>query len=177
MASFAGSESSTTMSEVVKSKFKLYDALKKDKGTGTETNSLKDIYVSSGVVALETPVSVNKRKEVNVSGGTSQVELSESTVGQQAMGQSLHEFKKPKLDPASENVEHLKPTVDPSSHIIGQSLHKFKNPELETSTETIAPLIEFVPPASEQTIVCSTSRKKLNRKKKKAKKKMEHQSP
>ncbi|KAL8528919.1 hypothetical protein ACS0TY_006406 [Phlomoides rotata] len=209
--SILGSESSTTMVEIVKSKLKLHDALKQDKEpvtVRTETNSLKDINgsseilgdnVSSGVLALETRVSVNKRKEVNDSGGTTLVELPESTLGQptntQVMGQSLYEFKRPRLapssaaiappnismSPASVNLVHLNSTLDPSSNTcgMGQSLHEFKNPKLATSSATIAPPIEFVPPASGQAMVCSTSGKKMNRnrKKRKAKKKMELQSP
>lgn len=175
------------MSEIVKSKFRFYDELKKVKDSSsaqgstvpTGINTLKDFKDSSseqggnfpaGVQPLEdrgAPLSVNKRKEVHVSGDT-------ATGPSTAIPQSslLTQFLTTQVELPESTLEQPSNT-----QATDQSLHEFKKPKCQTSSSAIAPPIVFVPPASEQAPICSGSGKKRNRKNKKAKKKVEHESP
>ncbi|KAI3462604.1 hypothetical protein Pfo_019267 [Paulownia fortunei] len=187
LAIVADSESSTTMSEIVKSKFKFYDILKKVKGSSSvqgstvpagvkpsedfkDSSSVQGGNVPAGMNPLEDSgalFSVNKRKEVHVSGGT--VTGPSAAIPQSSL---LAPFPAIQQVLPESTTEQLSDTQ--ATH---QSLHEFKKLKSQTSSAAIAPPIVFVPPASEQALIRTTSGKKRNRKNKKAKKKVQHQSP
>ncbi|KAI3451827.1 hypothetical protein Pfo_008492 [Paulownia fortunei] len=161
--SILDTESGTTMSEIVKSKFKFYDALKKVK----DSSSVQGGTVPAGVNLLEesgAPLLFNKRKEVEVSGGTvtdpfpviPQSSFAPFPAIQMALSESIS---------------------DQPTQATYQSLHEFKKAKLQTSSAAVAPPNVFLPPTSEHPLMCSTLGKKRNRKNKKAKKKVQDQSP
>ncbi|KAK6152841.1 hypothetical protein DH2020_012480 [Rehmannia glutinosa] len=158
LAIFADSESDTshtTMSEIVKSKFKLYDALK----------TVKD---SSGVQGSTVPAGVNQSEDFK---GSYSVKRDNVPGAMNPLGEIRA-------------IQEVLPECTIEQHsrslVRHQSLHQFKKPESQTSSAAIAPpiacAIEFVPPASEQAQICPTSGKKRKRKNK-AKKEVQNQSP
>ncbi|KAL0395884.1 UNVERIFIED_CONTAM: Double-stranded RNA-binding protein 4 [Sesamum calycinum] len=164
--SILDSESSTTMSEIVKSKFKLYDALK----TVMDSSSVQVVNVPSRVNPLEDSAAislVNKRKEIDVGEGSSTDPF--ATISKSSSVAPL---------PAIQlMIPESTPEQFSNTQVVPQFLHEFKKPKSQTSLPAVAPPIVFVPPASEQAVISSTSGKKRNRKNKKTKKKVLDQPP
>ncbi|PIM99925.1 hypothetical protein CDL12_27573 [Handroanthus impetiginosus] len=212
--SILDSESCTTMSEIVKSKFKFYDALMNVKDPSSihgrilpaAVNPLEDFKDSSSVQsgnlhAGAKPLedggalsSVNKRKEVDVSGGTVTVPF--ASVPQSSLLPScpviqvglpgtvavpLASAPQSSLLPSCPVIQAWRPESTseqlPNTHATEQPFHEFKKPKSQTSSVAMAPPIVFVPPSSEEAPICSTSGKKQKRRRRKAKKKMQYQSP
>ncbi|KAK4426554.1 Double-stranded RNA-binding protein 4 [Sesamum alatum] len=162
--SILDSESSTTMAEIVRSKFKLYDALKQVKDSSSvqvdnvpaRVNPLED----SGAISL-----VNKRKEIDVGGGPSPGPF--ATV--------LNSSPLAPVPALQLTLPESTPEQLTNSQAAPQFLHEFKKPKTQASLPAVVPPIVFVPPAAEQAALSSTSGKK--RKNKKAKKKALDQFP
>ncbi|XP_011097127.1 double-stranded RNA-binding protein 4 isoform X1 [Sesamum indicum] len=164
--SILDSESSTTMSEIVKSKFKLYDALK----TVMDSSSVQVGNVPARVNPLEDSAAislVNKRKEIDVAEGSSTDPC--ATISKSS---SIAPFPAIQLTLPESTPEELSNT-----QAAPQFLHEFKKPKSQTSLPVVDPPIVFVPPASEPAVISSTSGKKRNRKNKKTKKKVLDQPP
>ncbi|KAK4416423.1 Double-stranded RNA-binding protein 4 [Sesamum alatum] len=157
--SILDTESGTTMSEIVKSKFKLYNAMKPVK----DSSSVQGATVPAGVSPSEERSAVllaNKRKEVE--------EVSAETVTDPSPvipQPSSAPFPAIQMALSESNTEQ--PSSTQNTY---QSLHEFKKPEPQTSSVTVAPPIVFVPPAAEHTQMCATSGRKQKRKNKKARK-------
>ncbi|KAL0424059.1 UNVERIFIED_CONTAM: Double-stranded RNA-binding protein 4 [Sesamum radiatum] len=164
--SILDSESSTTMSEIVKSKFKLYDALK----TVMDSSSVQVVNVPSRVNPLEDSAAislVNKRKEIDVGEGSSTDPF--ATISKSSSVAPL---------PAIQlMIPESTPEQFSNTQVAPQFLHEFKKPKSQTSLPAVDPPIVFVPPASEQAVISSTSGKKRNRRNKKTKKKVLDQPP
>lgn len=190
----ADTESGTTMSEIVKSKFRLYDTLKNSKNS----SNILGVTVPAGADQLEETVVLHKRKEVEVGGGPA---TNPSTlIAQPSFGQ-YHASEMPLSDCTSGQPS--------GNNVTCQPLHVFKRAKPQASSATIATPIVFVPPAtipppvvvlpSEHPQICSTSgissslaipvvsahekylglpaNKKRNRKSKKRKNEVQDQSP
>ncbi|KAL0431388.1 UNVERIFIED_CONTAM: hypothetical protein Sradi_0764800 [Sesamum radiatum] len=154
------------MSEIVKSKFKLYDdALK----TVMDSFSVQVGNVPAGVNPLEDNAAislVNKRKEIDVGEGSSTDPFA-----------TISKFSSVAPFPAIQStLPESTPEQLSNTQAAPQFLHEFKKPKSQTSLPAVAPPIVFVPPASEQAVISSTPGKKRNRKNKKAKKKVLDQS-
>ncbi|GFP78832.1 double-stranded RNA-binding protein 4 [Phtheirospermum japonicum] len=160
--SILGSESSTSMSEIVKSKFKLYDALQKVK----ESPIIQDGGNNEpGAVNLSTE---DKKNEVVAVTGPPPAEIPQPST----------------LVPFPAIVQNVLP--EPNTEASRELVHVFKKPKLlqaPPSPSAIAPpalsvpmvpLIDFVPPVSEQ---APATGKKQNRKKRKPKNKGQLQNP
>ncbi|KAL3813314.1 hypothetical protein ACJIZ3_014582 [Penstemon smallii] len=161
--SILDSESGSTMSEIIKTKSKLYDAIEKAKDSST--NHVVTAPVGMAPLEGTDAISSLKVKEVEVNEsivtGPSdaipesslvlcppvQVALSESTLGQPSVIQATH-----------------------------QSFHDYKKPGTQTSEAEITLPITFVPPASQESSMCPISGKKRRKKNQKARKKMKTQS-
>uniref|UniRef100_A0A5B7AKU4 Putative double-stranded RNA-binding protein 4 isoform X3 n=2 Tax=Davidia involucrata TaxID=16924 RepID=A0A5B7AKU4_DAVIN len=139
------SSSGNVISEIIKSKFRLYAALHKVKDSHNTHNGIMPVVVNTGS-SFGTPLS--KRKDVEVTGGTDNMPI--SAISATCSGQ----------------LTNILVTQPP--------LHEFKKPKLEPSSESITPIV-FVPPVLQQPLVVgSTDGRKKNRKnKKKAKKKVQ----
>ncbi|KAL2504304.1 Double-stranded RNA-binding protein 1 [Abeliophyllum distichum] len=102
--SILGSESGTTMSEIVRSKFRLFDEFKSRKDSSMVDDGSMPIGVNPG----EKLVSLNKRKEVEVNGDTVNDTFAslDPTLENPSVVQGahlpLHEFKKPRPEPLLE---------------------------------------------------------------------------
>ncbi|KAL3525516.1 hypothetical protein ACH5RR_013888 [Cinchona calisaya] len=138
------SASATVMSEIFRSKYKLYAALNKIK----DTNSIYSAAIPVVNTSEDPGVQSSKRKEAEVNNNTGNLPITA------ICGTDVAE-------PAKTQAAHL-------------PLHQFKKPKSETDTgETIAPPIVFVPPVLGQSLLSSTSGAKQNRKNKKVAKKQE----
>lgn len=140
--SILGSESGTTMSEIVRSKFRLFDALESHKDSSKVHDNVCSMPIGEnqgGDLA-----SLSKRKEVEVNGDTGNNTFAS-------------------LDPTL-----VQPSIVQGTHL---PLHEFKKPRPGPLSEVTVPQIMFVPSALEPSLPSSTSGKKKNRKNKKAKKK------
>ncbi|KAL6512948.1 hypothetical protein OROHE_019738 [Orobanche hederae] len=183
--SILGSESSSTMSEIVKSKFKLYDALKKVKDSPNVVQGGNVPGTTNPVQESGALLSVDEKKEAQddentVAGPCAGIPQSgplaqfvpspviqkvvpEATIKQasntQAQSESVHVFKKPKLQ-ASPSA-----SAPPTEAVVPA-------PSIAT-----VPCIEFVPPASEEAPTCSIPGKRQSRRRKKGKKKAQNESP
>ncbi|XP_058186093.1 double-stranded RNA-binding protein 4-like [Rhododendron vialii] len=142
------SDSGTTMSEIIKCKFKLYAPSSEVTDSNNAHNDFMPVSVMPAAVnsgdSLGFPLS--KGKELEGTGCTNSMPTTAS----------------PKT--LSGKLRNVPATFE--------SFHEFKKPKFVPSSEAITPPIVFVPPVLEQSLgVGSSSAKKRNRKNKKAKRK------
>ncbi|KAL3640389.1 hypothetical protein CASFOL_015357 [Castilleja foliolosa] len=163
--SILGSESSTSMAEIVKSKLKLFDALQKVKespivqvggNNAPDAVNLTAEDKKSEVVAVTgpSPAEIPQPSSLVPFSGVVQNVFAEHNT--EAPCQPVHVFKKPKFLQASPSASPSAIAPPPASSVM------------------MVPCIEFVPPASEQ---APAAGKKQNRKKKKPKKKGQLHNP
>ncbi|KAG8384163.1 hypothetical protein BUALT_Bualt04G0089600 [Buddleja alternifolia] len=161
--SILGSESGTTMSEIVRSKFKFYDELKKVKDAIQGGTTPAGLNQSEERVVVS---SFNERKEFEVNEGTINASCSAILPSSTTLSPAIQVALS---DSTSEQPSYTQAT--------NQSPHVFKKAETQTSSVPIDLPIVFVPPAPQQPLVSSTSGKKRKRKNKKAKRNVEYQPP
>ncbi|XP_057970642.1 double-stranded RNA-binding protein 5-like [Malania oleifera] len=131
--------SGTLLSEIIKSKMKLYVALHRVKDARQMQNTS---VPGEGHIGITPGISSDKGKEIEVVGGSENLPVTAIA------GSSPGELA---------NI--------PVTH---QPAHEFKKPKAEPMPGTITTPIMFVPPVFEQSpVICSTSGKKRNRKNKK----------
>ncbi|KAL6507477.1 hypothetical protein OROGR_023672 [Orobanche gracilis] len=202
--SILGSESSTTMFEIVKSKFKLYDALKKVKDSpnvvqdGNVPGTTNPVQESGALLSIDEKKEVQDDENTVVGPCTGilqsgpleqlvpfpviQKVVSEATMKRasntQAQSESVHVFKKPKLQASPSASAPPTEAVVPAPSIATVPCIEFVPPaEAVVPAPSIAtvPCIEFVPPASEEAPTCSRPGKRKPRRNK-AKEKARNES-
>ncbi|KAA8530647.1 hypothetical protein F0562_005419 [Nyssa sinensis] len=135
------SSSGTLISEIIKSKFRLYAALNKVKDSHNTHNGIMPVVVNTG---NSSGMPLTEGKEVEVAGGTDNMPIAAI------------------LETCSGQITSIPVTQLPH--------HEFKKPKQEASASFIPPIV-FVPSVLEQSPLGSTSGRKRNRKNKKAAKK------
>ncbi|CAL5366507.1 unnamed protein product [Camellia sinensis] len=159
------SDSRTVITEIIKSKVKLYAALHKVDSTQSGVNP---VAVSTAGTSLAIPV--NKGKDIEVSGyisNTPNTAIPYPWSGQLNIIPATHQ-------------PYIPATHQPYVPTAHQPFHEFKKPKFEPSSEaiTITPPIVFVPPALGQPLaVGSSSTRKRRKKKAKKKSRVDAQLP
>ncbi|KAI8534576.1 hypothetical protein RHMOL_Rhmol10G0101300 [Rhododendron molle] len=157
------SDSGTTMSEIIKCKFKLYAPSSEVRDSNNAHNDFMPVSVM--------PVSVMPVSVVPVSVMPAAVNSGDSLGFPLSKGKELEGIGCTNSMPTTTIPKTCsgQPRNVPATF---QSFHEFKKPKFVPSSEAITPPIVFVPPVLEQSLgVGSSSAKKRNRKNKKAKRK------
>lgn len=162
--SILDSESSTTMSEIVRSKYKFFDALKIGKGSFNiqNGNMPPELNTLENDSALLLANNNNKRKEVCDSASA-------------AILEPLQPGQCPAIEPPPPQPAFEQPPVAQAD--IHQPIHELKRPRAETPSEAIDLPIVFVPSTEAQAPETSVSACARKRKRRKERKRQQAQPP